>query len=181
MRFNVIRHISLRLKDMATVKNLCLKAEEYAHKNGEDKPGAEHFLLSAFDLPDGTARRVFETAGANPDEFEKAVKHQYSEALDSVGIDTSQFDLDDTNVEIPSGLLYQSQPSAQNLMKELVELRRQDKDIPLLGLHVIEVLSSKEHGVVARSLKAMGLRRSSLKKAVKQELETYSISLLSHK
>ena len=87
MSFNLIKRIIYRFKDMATIKSLCLKAEEYAHKNGEEIPGAEHFLLSAFDLPDGTARRVFQRAGANPDDFEKAVKQQYNEALDSVGID----------------------------------------------------------------------------------------------
>lgn len=175
---SMFRRMKLRMKDMDTVKKLCLGAEQHAHNIGEEIPGAEHFLLSAFDLPDGTARRVFERVGAIPDKFTAAIKKQYSEALGNIGLDTSKVDLDDnnSNIDVPNRVLFESKPSAQSLMKELVKLRRSDKDTPLLGLHVIEVLSSKELGVVARALKLMGITQSALKNAVKDELKSYKLS-----
>ena len=178
MSFSPFKRMKLRMQDMSTVSALCQGAEQYAHKNGEESPGAEHFLLSAFDLPDSTARRVFERLGANPDELEQAIKKQYSEALSDIGLDASKVNLDDYDVKVqsPNRLLYESKPSAQSLMKELVELRKTDKDIPLLGLHVIEVLSAKKLGVVARALKLMGITQAALDDAVREELNSYKLS-----
>jgi len=55
-------------------------------------------------------------------------------------------------------------------------MRRNDKDTPLLGLHIIEVLSSKNLGVESRTLKLMGISQSSLKEALVKELEIYKLS-----
>ncbi|MGH6647625.1 hypothetical protein [Aquabacterium sp.] len=46
-----IHRLKQRVRDMGTIKSLCLGAEEHAQQDGQDKPGAEHFLLSALDLP----------------------------------------------------------------------------------------------------------------------------------
>ena len=163
---------------MATISKLCQAAETYAQKRGEGIPAEEHFLLSALDLPDGTARRVFERVGASPDQLEKAIDQQHNQALSYIGIDISKVSIDDTKVDsiVSPSVPFQSKPSAQSLMKGLVEMRRSDKDIPLLGLHIIEVLSSKELGVVARTMKLMGVSQSSLKVAVAKELECYKLS-----
>ena len=174
MLFSFVRRIILRMRDIRTVKELCLGAERYAHENGEDVPGAEHFLLAAIDLPDGSARRVFERIGANPDELGNAIKKQYNEALKSIGIDPSRVDVG-SEAALPRRVLYDSKPSAQSLMKDLVEHKRKDKDVPLLGAHVVDVAVSKEQGVVARTLKAMGVSQAALKNAVKEELKNYSV------
>ena len=175
---SLFRRLKLRFKDMATISKLCQVAETYARKRGEGTPAEEHFLLSALDLPDGTARRVFERAGVSPDQLEKAIDQQHSEALSNIGVDVSKVSIDDTKVDstVSPGVPFQSKPSAQSLMKDLAEMRRSDKDIPLLGLHIVEVLSYKELGVVARTMKLMGVSQSSLKEAVAKELEYYKLS-----
>ena len=175
---SLFRRMKLRLKDMATITKLCQVAEKYSLKRGDGAPAEEHFLLSALDLPDGTAHRVFERVGINPDQLEKAIDQQHREALSHIGVDASNIDLEGGRVdanEFPK-VPFDSKPSAQSLMKELENARRSDKDIPLLGLHIIEVLSSKELGVVARTLKLLGVSQSSLKEAVIQELENYRSS-----
>jgi ClpA/ClpB-like protein len=50
-------------------------------------PGAEHLLLAALELPDGTARRAFERVGADPNALRQAIEEQHAEALCAVGID----------------------------------------------------------------------------------------------
>jgi hypothetical protein len=60
-------------------------------------------------------------------------------------------------------------------MKDLVEHKRKDKDVPLLGAHVVDVAVSKEQGVVGRTLKAMEVSQAALKNAVKEELKNYSV------
>ncbi|MGZ8476106.1 MAG: Clp protease N-terminal domain-containing protein, partial [Candidatus Limnocylindria bacterium] len=45
---------------MRTIKKLLTDAEVEARAMGEAEPGAEHLLLAALDLPDGSARRAFE-------------------------------------------------------------------------------------------------------------------------
>lgn len=58
--------IRSKLNDMNTIKLLCEGAEAHALQDQQREPGAEHFLLAALDLPDGTARLAFEKAGAQP-------------------------------------------------------------------------------------------------------------------
>jgi ATP-dependent Clp protease ATP-binding subunit ClpA len=55
---------------------LCLCAEKYANKYGQEKPGAEHFILAALDLQDGSARDVFKRLEVNPDAINQAIKHK---------------------------------------------------------------------------------------------------------
>jgi len=160
---------------MGTITALCEGAERHARDNGEETPGAEHFLLSALDLSDGTARNVFNRIGADPDKFGEAIKKQYHDALNRIGIDASTV-LDPESVGVASNnRLYKSKPSAQSMMKQLVELRRGGKDIPLLGAHIVEVLAANKQGVTARSLKAMGIDQETLNGAVKAELNNYPV------
>jgi hypothetical protein len=60
------------VRDMRTIKTLMTGAEAEALEAGESVPGAEHLLLSALALPDGSARRAFERVGADPDELRAA-------------------------------------------------------------------------------------------------------------
>jgi hypothetical protein len=53
---------------------LCLCAEKDANKYGQEKPGAEHFILAALDLQDGSARDVFKRLEVNPDAINQAIK-----------------------------------------------------------------------------------------------------------
>ena len=169
MLISLFKRLKLRLSDMGTIIRLSLGALRYAHRSGEESYGAEHLLLSAFDLPDGTVCRVFERIGKSQAEIDQAIKKQYQQALSDIGIDTSHIDLDiNTQEPRPKRKLHEAKPSAptimnllaemqktdkipplgleakpsaQTLMRKLSDLRKTDKDIPLLGIHVLEALS----------------------------------------
>jgi len=162
----------LRFRDMKTIKMLIAGADEQAHGSGEDKPGAEHYLLSAFNLSDGSARRVFERSGADPDKFRDAIEEQYRDALSSVGIDDDAIDAD-AELITSTKVLHNSKPSGQAVMKALYALKQEDKDRPLLGAHVVAVVAGMEYGVAVRALRAMGVDQACLANAVREELESF--------
>lgn len=166
--FNRIR---LRLRDMKTISKLISGADEQANILGDEEPGAEHFVLSALNLPDGSARRVFDRIGADSDGFQAAIKKQYSDALNSVGIcnKSIETDLEPTK---SAKIFHSSKPSGQAVISLLHTLKKADKDRPILSAHVISVVTKMEHGVTARALKLMGIERSQLAKVAKDEIDS---------
>lgn len=168
----MFKRLKLRIRDIKTISKLITGADEQAHLNGEEEPGAEHFLLSALLLPDGTARRVFERIGTDPEQFQFAIKQQYSDALSAIGIDTKMMN-DEPEPVTPNRMLHNAKPSGQALMKELYALKSHDKDKPLLGAHVVEVVAQMKQGVAARSLKAMGVDHELMVSAAREELDSF--------
>lgn len=167
----MFKRIRLRFRDMKTISQLIAGADEQANISGEEKPGAEHFVLSALNLEDGSAKRVFERVGADSNKFREAIKAQYNEALSSVGIDAGAIETAPDPIEPKNGF-HNSKPSGQELMKSLYTLKQEDKDRPLLGAHVVAVVAKMQHGVAARAFKVMGVDSEQLAKAVKEELES---------
>ena len=165
----MFKRIMLRFRDMKTVSSLISGAEEQANMSGEEKPGAEHYVLSALNLDDGSARRVFEAAGIDAQQFREALKQQYVEALkqqyvealSSIGVSSEAIDGTPESIE-PNTKLHNSQPSGQALMKSLYAIKQGDKARPLLGAHVIRVAAEMEYGVVARAFRVMGVNREQL-------------------
>jgi len=169
----MFKRIRFRFKDMKTISKLISGADEQAHINGEEEPGAEHYLLSALKLPEGSARRVFERVGADPEKFHEAIGKQYSDALASVGIDSTS--MENTPEPLASErMVHKSKPSGQAVIKALYSLKQQDKDRPLLGAHVVGVVASMQHTVAARALRAMGLDQACIAEAVNAELESFN-------
>ncbi len=73
------------LDAMRTIKKLLTDAEVEARAMGEAEPGAEHLLLAALELPDGTARRAFERLDVDPTRLRSAIVDQQAEALVGAG------------------------------------------------------------------------------------------------
>ena len=169
----MFKRFRLRLKDIRTINQLISGADEQAHIMGEEKPGAEHYLLSALKLPDASALRVFESIGTDPEKLKSAIKKQYTEALSSIGIDGSRIMEKEPEPITPNRVLHNSKPSAQALMKDLYTLKKNDTHRPLLGAHVVNVVAHMEHGVAARTLKAMGIEKAVILSAVKEELDSF--------
>lgn len=168
----MFKRLKLRFRDIRTINKLIPGADEQAHLMGEQKPGAEHFLLSALKLPDGTAQRIFERIGVNSEQFQMAIKKQYCDALSTIGID-SKIMTDAPEPVTSSRVLHDSQPSGQTVMKELYALKTHDKDRPLLGAHVVEVVVRMKHGVAARAFKIMGIDQNVILCEVMKELDSF--------
>lgn len=169
----MFRSIKQRLADMSTIRMLCLEAEALARKDGQPEPGAEHFLLAALRLPDGTARRAFIRAGADPDGLEAAIAEQYADALRMIGVDLSSVPepaAPDMPVDAPG--LYRAAPSGQHVMQQLAAARKASGRGPLTGAHVVSVVAAMAHGVPARALRAMGVDREALRLAAAMEFNT---------
>lgn len=159
-----------RLKDMGTLKSLCLQAEAHALADQQRQPGAEHFLLAALDLPDGVAGRAFARLHADPAGLQRAITQQYAEALASIGVDQVHAD----SVEPPARptRLYDAAASGQAVLKALAA-REQGDRTPLLSGHVVAVVAEMQQGVAPRALRAMGVDPAALRSAALAEVSAY--------
>lgn len=172
--FNTVKQ---RFRDMSTIKTLSFGAEKLANEEGQKEPGAEHFVLAALELPDGTARKAFERIHFNPDNFRVAIAQQYEDALRNIGIELPHdAALSEGVTPIPTSTgLYKTQPSAQALMQTLtreimVKEQKADSAAPLLGAHVILAATTAQYGVATRAFRAMGVDPTKLAEAATAEI-----------
>ncbi len=159
-----------KIDDMKTISELCQGAEKHANLSGNKKPGVEHFMLSALDLPDGAARGVFKRLDIEPDGVSQAIKLQHIDALNKIGIDIKSMDLDLNASEVvqPTSKLYDTQPSGQVLLQDLHQLNK-NRSAPLSGVHILEVIASMENGIATRALKKMGVDLIAFRRAIEDE------------
>jgi ATP-dependent Clp protease ATP-binding subunit ClpA len=172
----MLRGIKMRLANMGMIKTLCENAERHALIDQQHEPGAEHFLLAALDLHDGTARLAFEEAGANAAAFRDAISSQFSQALTSIGL-TSQAAPSDAPFQEPLRPrlgLYNATASGKEVLQTLAAKRRDHH--PLLGAHVVAAVAALEHGIAARALRAMGVDREVLRAAAERIARNFKTS-----
>lgn len=156
-------------KDMRTMRRLLEAAEAEARAAGVEQPGAEHLVLAALALPDGSARRVLERAGGDPDDYRAALDRQHAEALRAVGLDPAE---DPGPQPLPPGRrprTMRSSANAQRLFQAATRRCRADR-APLAGAHVLLALADMEHGTATRALAEAGVDRDGLRRAALAEL-----------
>ncbi|MGH1489124.1 MAG: Clp protease N-terminal domain-containing protein [Acidimicrobiales bacterium] len=161
-----------RLQDIRIMNELFPAADALAAEDGEHEAGAEYLLLAAFDLDDGSARRAFERAGADPDAFRDAVKAQHAEALRSVGIRPMDDDLLDHHIP-PAGKqsgLHRGAPSGHELFRQVVKLVRSERS-QLHGAYFVLVAAQTNHGTTARTLRHMNIDADELAAAARAEID----------
>lgn len=170
----MFQRIRQRFSDMRTIHALCTGAERHANAEGQHKPGAEHFVLAAIELPDRTARKAFARLQTDPDGYRGAIARQYEDALRALGIAVPEGAIRGTGVVPPQGTrLYRAQPSADAVMQHLAAQRKTDPDGPLLGAHVLLAAASAQYGVAIRALLAMGVAPAELARAARAEIDTF--------
>jgi len=158
--------LKAKFRDMATIRQLCEMAEAHALKDRQRRPGAEHFLLAALDLDDGTARLAFDRAGVSADAFGPAIERQYAAALQSVGVAVPLPVRDDERTPSADPGAFHAAPSGQEVMQTLAATRQQHA--PLLGAHVVAIVAGMPHGVAARALRSMGADADLLRTAAEE-------------
>jgi ATP-dependent Clp protease ATP-binding subunit ClpA len=164
----MFRQLKRRFLSMRTLSQLCTQAEVHARASGQAAPGAEHFLLAAIDLPDGSARRAFESIGADPAAVRSAIEQQYRNALQGLGLDNAALP-QAAALEPHAPGLYRAQPSGQELVQALARTRK-DQGGPLLGAHVVLAVAAMSQGVAARTLRAMGIDAARLAAAAQAQV-----------
>jgi ATP-dependent Clp protease ATP-binding subunit ClpA len=151
----MLQRIRQRLADMRTIRILCEAAEKHALAGGEREPGPEHFMLAAFDLPDGLARRVFARLGVDPAGVRAAIAASHGAALAGVGGDPALLAVD-APLPASSGP-YRAKGSMQHVMRQLAAWPRASAAEPLTGAHVLAVVAAARSGTAARTLRTLGL------------------------
>jgi ATP-dependent Clp protease ATP-binding subunit ClpA len=158
--------------DIATMKRLFPDAERLAQADGLDRPGAEHLLLAALDLDDGTALQALGEMWIDSQQLHDAVIAQYDEALRGVGI-TADDNAIDARLPAPPERTtgpYRSQGSMQTLFQRAVTLAKSDGS-PLRSGHLLLAATESEHGALARALTHLGIDRHELHDAARRHLE----------
>ncbi|RZT10565.1 Clp amino terminal domain-containing protein, pathogenicity island component [Duganella sp. CF402] len=183
-----------RWQDTRTIMKLSLDAEKRALQEGQRHPGAEHYLLAALDLPDGSARRVFARLGVDPEAYRAALANRHAAALNTIGLHhvapaptsntagdarapagpadaAAAARADDAVPPAEASILFDAQPSGQALMQSLPELQRR-LSAPLCGAHVLLAAAAMAHSAAGRAFKAIGIDLQALGSAAETELRS---------
>ncbi|WP_208723245.1 Clp protease N-terminal domain-containing protein [Corallococcus llansteffanensis] len=158
------------VRDLRTIQQLLTKAEAEALRAGEELPGPEHLLLSALELPDGSAVRAFERVGADSSALRKAIEAAHHNALAAAGLAE-----DDDGVEAPverrpAPGAFRSTPQAQQVFQQAVALSKSTRPSRLRSAHVVAAACALERGTAVRALTALGVDRARLKAAACAEV-----------
>lgn len=172
----MFRKLQQRFRDMKTIKQLCEQAEQHARDSGQKEAGAEHLVLAALDLPDGTASAAFARLGVNGRQYKEAIAQQAADALQGIGVQVDSSALPGTQplAATATGMLYQAQASAQSLMRALAA-QNKPADVALLGAHILLAACSAQYGVAIRAMRAMGVEPTRLATAAQAEIQAASM------
>ena len=158
-------------KDMGTIKTLCEAAERIANGEQQETPGAEHFVLAALELPDGSAARVFQKLGITGDAFTEALREQHRSVLRRAGVNDAVIASSEREVPPlprPNGL-YNAAPSGQAVLKGLAALRKRGVSGTLMGVHILEVVLAMQHDATARAFSLLGRDPATVLAAIESE------------
>jgi hypothetical protein len=159
-------------KDMGTIKTLCEAAERIANAAQQKVPGAEHFVLAALELPDGSAMRVFRKLGISREAFAEALREQHRADLRRAGL--SEAVIAGSERDVPPlprpTALYNAAPSGEALLKGLAALRKRGVSGPLSGVHVLEVVLAMQQGPTIRAFGQLGRDPASVMAATESEM-----------
>ena len=163
----------MKMRDeMRTIKQLLTDAERIAREMGEEEPGAEHLLLSAIGLPDGSAGRALGAIGVDADRIRAALREEQADALVAAGVprETAEAMAEPAPLG-PAGapLLYGAGPSAREVFQEAGRLARSSKQ-RFAGAHVVAAVAGLERGTLPRVLHRLGVQRQQLTDAARAQL-----------
>lgn len=167
----MFRTLKSRAAAVKAISALLTQAEEIARRRGAERPAAEHLVLAALQLPDGTAARALERMGSSAAAFGAALDAQEAEDLERIGVHA---DNDRIRSELPPpgepGGVYRSEPSAQELFRAAGEDARRGGG-SFVGAHVLRAAAALDHGPTARALRRMGIEATGLRTAASAEIE----------
>lgn len=168
----MLKKLTQTFRDMGTIKTLCEAAERIANAELQSAPGAEHFVLAALELSDGSAARVFARLGISAGAFQDALREGHRAALAAAGVGAEEIIGSERDVPpLPRPReLYNAAPSGAAVLKGLAALRKRGVTGPLLGVHVLEVVSAMQHGTTARAFRLLGRDAPTVMAAIESEM-----------
>lgn len=119
---------------------------------GNELPGAEHLLLAALRLPDGTAGAAVSRLGVTSEQVRQAVEAIHADALATVGIEA----VDAQAATRPNTGAYRSTGTAQETFRRGVAISK-GQGTSLKGAHIVLAVAELHHGTAPRALARLGL------------------------
>ena len=160
------------LRDARTIGRLLTDAEQVARRMGDERPAAEHLLIAAMAMPDGSAARVLASFDTGVAQLEDAVQEEHAAGLVAAGVDPDVA----ARMAEPAPILpanapgvYRSEASAQELFQAAGAAARRAGQ-RLTGAHVALAAAGVAHGTLARALERLGIDREALRDAAGREL-----------
>ncbi|MBC7995878.1 MAG: peptidase [Rhizobacter sp.] len=165
--------VKARFQDTKTIALLCTQAEQSARAEGRVKPGSEHFVLAALQLPDDTARHAFRSLGIDANAFNKAIATQFADALAAVGVvvepSAAAGNTSSTHVA-PASTPYEAEPSGQALMQRIAASRNSRPTRCLMSADVLLASAQQEHSIASRAFASLGVSKQQLADAANQAI-----------
>lgn len=157
--------LNRKLGDSRLLSRLFTSAEDIARAQGRPRPGSEHLLLAALELPDGRARAAFAALGLNREAFVAALAGQRDAVLAAVGVQFSPGTRPAADAALlpPRPALYEADASGQALVQRLAQAERGGR--ALSSADVLLAVADEEHTPAARALRALGAERAALQRA----------------
>lgn len=165
----MLQAIRNMLSDIRVINALSLEAERLARVAGQEQPGAEHYLLAALALEEGSARRALLRIDADPARVRGAIAAQHRRALFRAGIAAPAEGEEALQTAPPK--LFDAAASGKALVQALPALRRAHGNGPLRGAHVLLAVADMPHSTAGRSLVLMGVDLDRLAAAAERELQ----------
>jgi ATP-dependent Clp protease ATP-binding subunit ClpA len=160
------------LEDMRTITRLLTDAERIARELGDEEPAAEHLLLSAIGLPDGSAARALGRVGVDAGRIRRGLREELADALVTAGVPRETAEASAQPLPLPAGgaaLLYAAGPSAREVFAEAGRIARASKQ-RLVGAHVVVAAAILERGTLPRVFERLGVDPDRLADAARAEL-----------
>ncbi|MFG1782409.1 Clp protease N-terminal domain-containing protein [Rhodococcus oryzae] len=152
--------ITRALRDMRTMKQLFTETEAEADRLGDQNPGAEHLLLAALSLPDGSAQRIFDGEGVSRDALRDAIARVHEEALTAAGLSEAGRSGAQALERPRTGPLRLAEPAQAAFRSATAHAKSERR--PISGADVVAGVAELEHGTAARTLELLGISRSRL-------------------
>jgi hypothetical protein len=169
----MFKMLDQRMQDARTLAALCTAAEDQARADGRSKPGSEHFVMAALDLPDGTALAAFGRLSLTRPRFREALDAQRARALDAVGVSVApSLPLAPAEELLPPrGALYEADASGKTLVQRLAELSHVRKGRALLAADVLFAAAQESHSPASRAFRELGISAAQLVAAASQAID----------
>ena len=153
----MLKKLRDRFENMRAIADLSTRAEAIARRGGVVEPAAEHFVLAALEMPDGSAGEAFSALGHDKSSLEDAIREQHTAALAIVGIPKEHV-VEGEVINGPTGTgLYRAAATGKQLMQILSRQARERNSGGFRSLQVLEAALALRHGVVPGALKKLGV------------------------
>ncbi len=156
---------------LRALKVLCDAAVREAEREGLAEVGAEHFLLAAFELPDGTAGRSWRPFGLDAQGLRAALERRQAEALAGAGF-TLEAMPPPQPIRLRRGALALPANASGRALLERLSRAGPAAEV-LCGADVVLAALDARRGVVPRVLRHLGVEPEALGAAARVEREAF--------